>query len=273
MNELLDEDKRKHDFKEIKAEIDATPLMNRNKKIVSELKKDDVKSIISKLLNDGELWIPNYDLVKEQTNEIYGGSIASIIPHVVYSSRHNKPVHVLKDSEVMDYKLSQHYRLFIQFQDFLLQDINQEIILKRLKESDFYPFFSRPELKKHFPFIKRALHHHFKEDYLSAVSILIPRIEGILRDCLKLLGLEVLYKTGKGGYKEKTISRLLDQTSRVNKIIEPDVIEYIRHYLVRDMGVNNRNEIAHALMDEAGFKSTLSLRLIFLALIFFNPQA
>jgi len=152
-----------------------------------------------------------------------------------------------------------------------IKKIHDPVIIKKLSPEDFNQFLSRTELKAHTTFVQKALQHYFAGDYISAIHVLVPRLEGILREFLKLEGLEVLHKTADGSWEEKTLSRLLDQTSGVEKIISIDLLMYLRYLLVRKMGDNKRNEISHALLEEAEFKEVLSFRLILLILVLYIP--
>ncbi|HII15275.1 MAG TPA: DUF4209 domain-containing protein [Nanoarchaeota archaeon] len=264
-------DKSEHKFKEIKAEIDIQKSTEITNQFITELNKESPGEIIKKIVNTPHLWLPRFTKVKEQVDEIYTGSISSIIPHVLYSPRHEKPVAILKGEDIMRFKVSQHYQLWLRLQDIHLKEIHDNAILSHVTAEDFNSLFNRKELAAHMPFILKAIERHFSKDYISSIHLLVPRVEGVLREHLKLAGLQTLFQTKDGSWEEKSISKLLDQTAGVDKVINPDIIEYLRYLLFRKLGDNKRNELAHALMEESAFKEVLSFRLILLLLLFFMP--
>ena len=271
MQNIEEMNKSEHKFKEFKVEVDMRKSEEMLNRMIDELNKDSPDKIIQKLLNTPDLWLPRFDVVKRQVEEIYSGKISSMIPHIVYSPRHEKPIAVLKDKDIMKFKLGRHYSLWMAMQDTHLKGIHDAIIKTKVKAENFNKFFVREELNQHTSFILKAINHHFGGDYISSIHILAPRLEGVLRDCFKLAGLEVLHKNKDGSWEEKSISQLLDQTSGVTSLIQTDLIEYLRYFLVRTLGENKRNELAHALMEESKFNEVLSLRLILLLIVFYNP--
>ena len=271
-NEDKEMNKSQHAFKELEFTVDMTESNKMMNRIIDELNQDSPSRVINKIINTPHLWLPQFDVVKRQVEEIYTGKISSIVPHIIYSERHEKPIAVLRGKEIMKYKTSRHYSIWLKMQDIHLKLISDNIIMKKIKPEDFNEFFSRNDLKEHTNFIKKALIHHFNKDFVSSVHILIPRLEGVLRDCIKLSGLDVLYKEKDGSWSEKSVSQLLDQTSGISKIIDPNLTNYLRFFLARKLGDNNRNTVAHALLDESKFNDVFSLRLILLLIIFYNPK-
>jgi hypothetical protein len=95
----------------------------------------------------------------------------------------------------------------------------------------------------------RGLWRGLKGDFPSAVSILIPQIEQMVRLHLKNEGVHTLY-IGDGGVEtEKALGALLD-TEQASAYLGPRLSFELRALLLEQVGPNLRNELAHGLVTD-----------------------
>jgi hypothetical protein len=95
----------------------------------------------------------------------------------------------------------------------------------------------------------RGLWHGLNGDFPSAVSILIPQIEQMVRLHLKNEGVHTLY-IGDGGVEtEKALGALLD-TEQASAYLGPNLSFELRALLLEQVGPNLRNELAHGLVTD-----------------------
>jgi Domain of unknown function (DUF4209) len=102
-----------------------------------------------------------------------------------------------------------------------------------------------------------GLKAYVEENLLVAAHILIPQIENILRNALKILG-GALYKPGRhGGYYLKTLDELLCE-DKLREVLGVSIVEYFRILLTDQRGWNLRNRICHGIAKEADFGSIMT---------------
>ncbi|MFT3872656.1 MAG: DUF4209 domain-containing protein [Nocardioides sp.] len=95
----------------------------------------------------------------------------------------------------------------------------------------------------------RGLWHGLSGDFPSAVSILIPQIEQMVRLRLKNEGVHTLY-IGDGGVEtEKALGALLDIEQAI-AYLGPNLCFELRALLLEQVGPNLRNELAHGLVTD-----------------------
>ena len=95
--------------------------------------------------------------------------------------------------------------------------------------------------------IKIGFERYFNQDYVSAIHILIPQLENVLRFLLEKLG-EPTNKL-KG---DIIIEQPLDDILRNNKIKEflgEEIFYYLKTFLVDHRAENLRHDVAHGLID------------------------
>lgn len=104
----------------------------------------------------------------------------------------------------------------------------------------------------------RGLWHGLNGDYPSAVSLLIPQIENMLRIRLKTQGVHTLYIGDRGVESEKALGALLDMNESTT-FLGPDLAFELRAVLLEQVGPNLRNELAHGLVTDGGMRSAPSV--------------
>ena len=112
----------------------------------------------------------------------------------------------------------------------------------------------------------RGLWHGFNEDYPSAVSVLVPQIEQLVRFRLKQLDVNTLMVDEVTKVEtEKSLGALLVQDG-VEEAFGSGLVTELRALLVEQGGANLRNDIAHGLLDDVTSWSRSSVYAWWLAL-------
>jgi hypothetical protein len=104
----------------------------------------------------------------------------------------------------------------------------------------------------------RGLLHGLSGDFPSAVSVLVPQVEQLIRRSLKIDGIDTLYVADDGTEKEKALGSLLEMPETVSTL-GPNWTFELRALLSEQLGPNLRNDLAHGLLTDGGSWSTSSL--------------
>ena len=128
----------------------------------------------------------------------------------------------------------------------------QEILLleHRLREADFV------NLAKQSPIVPigrellfgKALFAGYDRDFVTALHILVPQIEHVVRYHLKQAGVQTTNIDSNGIENENGLSSLMD-LPRTEEIFGEDLSFEIRALFCDSFGPNLRNELAHGLLD------------------------
>jgi hypothetical protein len=106
-------------------------------------------------------------------------------------------------------------------------------------------------------------------DYFKAISILIPQLEAMFRELLKLLGIPVTKGLrGESGATElKNMNDVLSD-ARIEETLEEDLLFFLRALYIDKRSYNLRNEVAHGVLSVDGFnRATASLVMMSLILL------
>ena len=150
----------------------------------------------------------------------------------------------------------------------------QEILLleHRLREADFV------NLARQSPIVPigrellfgKALFAGYDRDFVTAIHILVPQIEHMVRCHLKQAGVQTTNIDSNGIENENGLSSLMD-LPQTEKIFGEDLSFEIRALFCDSFGPNLRNELAHGLLDDRAFYSAnaiyawwLGLKLVFI---------
>jgi hypothetical protein len=96
----------------------------------------------------------------------------------------------------------------------------------------------------------RGLWHGLNGDFPSAISVLLPQAEHLLRHHLKAAGVHTLFvDPGSGVESEKGLNTLLAMDAAA-EFLGPNLQHELRALLVEQEGANLRNETAHGLLTD-----------------------
>jgi hypothetical protein len=102
--------------------------------------------------------------------------------------------------------------------------------------------------------LAEGLQAYEAEDYTKAISVLIPQVEAMLRELLKILGVPIR----KGNRRSGAFSELKNMNDiladlRVEDAIEEDLLFFLRIVFIDKRGWNLRNEFAHGALPAGAF--------------------
>ena len=178
------------------------------------------------------------------------------------------------DGEVIYSKMIENYRIHV---DLAVRGCiwpAQEILLleHRLREADFINLATQSPIVpigRELLFGK-ALFAGYEQDLVTALHILVPQIEHMVRCHLKQAGVQTTNIDGNGIENENGLSSLMD-LPQTEKIFGEDLSFEIRALFCDSFGPNLRNELAHGLLDDRAFYSAnaiyawwLGLKLVFI---------
>ena len=141
----------------------------------------------------------------------------------------------------------------------------------RLREDDFVSLASQSPIipKGRERLFGKALFAGYERDFVTALHILVPQIENMVRVHLKQAGEKTTTLSTAGIETENGLSTLMD-LPKVEQVLGEDMAFEIRALFCDAFGPNFRNEIAHGLIDENACQSVFAvyawwftLRLVF----------
>ena len=141
----------------------------------------------------------------------------------------------------------------------------------RLREADFVDLANQSPIvpKERSGLFGKALFAGYDRDFVSALHLLIPQIEHMVRVHLKQAGAKTTNLDQNGIENENGMSTLID-LPEAEEIFGKDLVFELKTLFCDSFGPNLRNEIAHGLLDEDSCHSQfaiyawwLGLRLVF----------
>lgn len=137
----------------------------------------------------------------------------------------------------------------------------------RLREVDFL------DLARHSPIVPKeraglfgkALFAGYERDFVTALHLLIPQIEHLVRVHLKQAGAKTANLDKDGIQNENGMSTLMD-LPEVEQVFGKDLAFELKSLFCDAFGPNLRNELAHGLLDEDGCHSPFAIYAWWLAL-------
>jgi hypothetical protein len=137
----------------------------------------------------------------------------------------------------------------------------------RLRESDFL------DLARHSPLVPKeraglfgkALFAGYERDFVTALHLLIPQIEHLVRVHLKQAGAKTSNLNKDGIQNENGMSTLMD-LPEAEQVFGKDLAFEFKSLFCDAFGPNLRNELAHGLLDEDGCHSPFAIYAWWLAL-------
>lgn len=159
-------------------------------------------------------------------------------------------------------KMVQHYQRTVDLavHASIIPALECLVLENRLTERDFIG------LAKHSPIVPhdrsnlfgKALFAGYEMDFVTALHLLVPQIENMVRFHLKNAGVKTTTMDTNGIENENGLSTLMD-LQETNKIFGNDLCFEIKALFCDSFGPNLRNQLAHGLLDEDMCQSTFSV--------------
>lgn len=239
------------------------------------LASDDLSEALQALAMEGSL-LPNLELARASAAErLSQGSLLSLIPK-----------RTIRDNIAIGNAASDEERLANETDHDLLMwiSINSGIVLKalfeRLRERNGltaevlaeYLFATDLFDADNLELIRIGLERHFASDFVSALHVLVPQFEDVVRTLFERTGEVVIRpRTQQAGWEFETFGAFLNRPS-VKAVMPAEMWEYIRLVLTEPTGWNLRNRIAHGLArpQECTEEAAVTVLHLFLLLTLFR---
>ncbi len=111
-----------------------------------------------------------------------------------------------------------------------------------------------------------GVQRYFEQDYVSALHVLVPKLEETLRRTISKLGASTTSQGSDGFTREKPLDEVL-KTPQLKDLLGKRVLFYYEYMLNHQLGENLRNDVAHGLMSRDRCTKNLTERVIHLYLI------
>jgi hypothetical protein len=113
--------------------------------------------------------------------------------------------------------------------------------------------------------VKNGVGAYLRKDYIAAVHVLVPQVEGAFRDLLDAMGTPTFAVVRGGDMRQRMLDDILDALSQVPGT-DQNFFAMVRHMLADILGLNLRNEVAHGLAGVDMFTKANSELLILMLL-------
>lgn len=188
---------------------------------------------------------PNIDVIREQAMDIAKNfPLTSILGETQ-----------IRDGRIVDKTssfsnegaLSMQLNLWFQNHAQLL-----DVIFLRMKETgqitsdSLFTFLQTWEFidERDLPFLKLGINHYFADDHVSALHILVPRIEHMLKSVFEQTGAPSVTVPNDRQIREQPFGDFLYREDVRNTLGE-SIFQYLKFALIDESGLNLRNDIAH----------------------------
>jgi hypothetical protein len=245
--------KRHSEFKEIEIPI--------------EIPKDEVERFINGLI-EGDLktaltnvtlfYIPKKDeIIKQLKDLLQKAPLFSSIPHKILDKNGRLIATIGPLKEDIDGRIVLQISQNMGISSSLLHETLKALIKKFNLNTEtiinyFYESYIYDEKRK--KFFVQGIEAYLRNNYLTALHILIPQIEALIRNLAEKNGLQILKPSRSGGFNYKTLDELLREEA-INDILSEDICLYFRVLFTDPRGWNLRNNICHGITQIEHFNS------------------
>jgi len=187
------------------------------------------------------------------THMSHDGRVIAKRPGLKFNSKNNDA-----NDEVIWAEMVQNYQLGIGLavQGLIIPALEVMLLEHRIKESDFIEIARSSPIvpKDRCVLIGKGLFSGYDRDFISAIHILIPQFENIIRWHLKLSRIKTTTLDARGIENEIGLSALME-IPQVKDLFDEDLEFEIKALFCDPFGPNLRNEIAHGLLNYEQSKS------------------
>lgn len=171
------------------------------------------------------------------------------------------------------YSLSQKQIMTLYLSKLMYMLINKNPYGNIMTVTDLSKYFSSSKLfsSNQLKIVLVGLQTYYKEDYVSALHILVPQFESFLLDIVKKLGINIvaLDTTVDTATRTTTLSERDFDSEDFIKIFGEDLCRQIKFVLFEPMGYRLRHKIAHGeiTIEECNFQNTTLIVYLYLVLL------
>jgi lysyl-tRNA synthetase class 1 len=147
-----------------------------------------------------------------------------------------------ESAQLMEH-LGYWFQIHIRLLDFALHRLREEdrftanSFVEHIKQ---WEFVSEVDL----PFIETGVERYFSGDFVSALHVLTPRVEHMLKSALEQVGVSPVAVPNQRQIREQTFGSFLHRLD-VRESLGETIWYYLDFALVNERGLNIRNDVAH----------------------------
>lgn len=221
-------------------------MLERDMAHLNELMEGELPDILKKI-GSSHMFFPKFKVVMETANKTMPLT-ASIASTATFDEKGN----IVKGSDdgqqawrMQIYEMEQRLRV-----DLYLKTIIKSLIsMEKLNRDELIVFLESGKLipEDDLKIIRTGMDAFFKEDYISALHILVPRLESLFLHLSKGLGIDTIgLNSGKEiSTQTKTLSETHLDSSAFKDVWGEDLCEQLNFVLFRPLGYKLRHKIAH----------------------------
>jgi hypothetical protein len=170
-----------------------------------------------------------------------------------------------KDEEFFNFQMSVLLRVQMMLLDYIFSRLKEAGPFFEATLSDYLAQWSLLD-KSDLELIEVGVHRYFDEDYVSAIHILTPRVEKVLKGMFATAGVVPLAIPNKHRMTEVLLGSFLARPE-VKRVLGDRIWLYLNYTLVDEMGLNLRNDVAHGWIAKAQCNRYLAQLLIHIFLL------
>lgn len=217
---------------------------------VSELGSDEMLLAIG----SNPSFVPMRLGVMQLTEELLKYHPIQAIFPVTTVSNGNEVKSSVSEDEIKEQRYRSEYSRQIDYIGKVLELIFNHLIERdKLNTESVYGYLNKNVIFDEDDLItsKRGIERFFSGDYLSAIHILIPKIENIIRSLMLKVGIPTTIRD-LDGIREGDLSSYL-RKPEVEEMFGPDFNDFLRVFLTEKDAKNFRNRLAHGLVKHNEF--------------------
>jgi hypothetical protein len=167
-----------------------------------------------------------------------------------------------EDESVIRKVMIQNYGIMVGIivQGFILPALEVLIVEHRLREADFIHLSSQSPIVPYGRerLFGKAVFAGYECDFVTALHLMVPQIEHMVRWHLKEVGVKTTSLDQNGIETENGLCTLIDMPEAIN-IFGEDIVFEISALYCGKFGKNLRNDLAHGLLDDSSCQSVYSI--------------
>jgi hypothetical protein len=220
---------------------------------------------IIRSISENNVIIPDEKQILEQVNKnVTKNPLSLAVTHVRLSEQGptSKPANEEEDikKHLVNEAMIQHIQLY---EIFVCQNIKKLEESKKISKEGLTNYLSKFLIldSNTIELIKSGLSHHFNQDYIASIHILIPQLENVLRIIIRNSNVNIL-KEDNDAIMNKQLRGLLE-LQEVQQVIGHEFCKYLITKYAGINSINLRNDVSHGLLKIVDFNHTNSCAIIY----------
>jgi hypothetical protein len=233
------------------------------RKYIAELSKLDTTSILMNIASDNSIIRLNVAETEKFVKELLEKHpLQNIFRTLVDTGQ--KVIQVEPGDDKVKSQLNEQLLIGLRETIWFVNEITRELEERSLFSSSMVgEFLSRCSCIDNniFEIVDFGLFHHFNEDYVASISILVPMIEATLLSYLKAIGADVSSYEGKV-LQNRDLGGLINQ-KEVETNFGKDFQYFMKLFFTEGDSINFRNRLAHGAVGIKEFNKQVSTTILF----------